>query len=214
MTTHNAMTHPMKQLIYTVSLLLAPFFALAGGNEDATTRYPVNTDSSAVTWAGKQVTHDHYGDIQISNGLITVTDGLISAATVIIDMTTINTMDIEGRGKTSLDGHLRSDDFFGVESFPTAQFELLNLNPLRSAENGANFAATGKVTIKGRTDKVSFPVTVSMSEEGARISGEMTLDRSKFDVQFRSQSFFDAKALGDKLIYDEFTIGFDLVAGK
>lgn len=204
----------MKQLTYIVSLLLLPCFALAGGNDVVPTRYPVDTEASAVSWAGKQVTHDHYGDIQISNGLVTVTDGLISAATVIIDMTTINTLDIEGRGKTSLDGHLSSDDFFGVESFPTAQFELLNLNPLRGGENGANFSATGKVTIKGRTDEVSFPVTVSMSDEGARISGEMTLDRSKFDVQFRSQSFFDAKALGDKLIYDEFTIGFELVAGK
>jgi len=174
----------------------------------------VDTEASTVSWTGKQVTHDHYGDIQISNGLVTVTDGLISAATVIIDMTTINTLDIEGRGKTSLDGHLSSDDFFGVESFPTAQFELLNLNPIRGGENGANFSATGKVTIKGRTDEVSLPVTVSISDEGARISGEMTLDRSKFDVQFRSQSFFDAKALGDKLIYDEFTIGFELVAGK
>ncbi len=204
----------MKQLIYIVSLMLIPCFAMAGGNDGAPTRYQVDTENSSVTWAGKQVTHDHYGDIQISNGLITVTDGLISAATVIIDMTTINTLDIEGRGKTSLDGHLSSDDFFGVESFPTAQFELLNLNPLRGDENGANFSATGKVTIKGRTEEVSFPVTVSMSNEGARISGEMTLDRSKFDVQFRSQSFFDAKALGDKLIYDDFTIGFELVAGK
>ena len=55
---------------------------------------------------------------------------------------------------------------------------------------------------------------VDMSADGARISGDITLDRSKFDVQFRSKSFFDAKSLGDKLIYDEFTIGFELVAGK
>ena len=87
------------------------------------------------------MTGAHNGDITINNGLITVTDGLISAATVIIDMTTINTLDLDGGAKESLDGHLSSDDFFGVESFPTAQFELLNLNPLRGGENGANFTA-------------------------------------------------------------------------
>ena len=140
---------------------------------------------------------------------------MISAATVIIDMASINTLDLEaGGGKESLDGHLMSDDFFGVASFPTAQFELTQLNPLRGGDNGANFSAQGKVTIKGRSENVSFPVKVDMSADGARISGDITLDRSKFDVQFRSKSFLDAKSLGDKLIYDEFTIGFELVAGK
>ena len=203
----------MKQLLYTGALLLAPFFAFAGG-DDAPTRYPVNAKASTITWEGTKVTGAHNGDIQVSNGLITVTDGLISAATVIIDMTTINTLDLDGGAKESLDGHLSSDDFFGVESFPTAQFELLTLNPVRGGENGANFAASGKVTIKGRTDEVSFPVKVDMTDGGATISGNMVLDRSKFDVQFRSKSFFDVKDLGDKLIYDEFTIGFTLVAGK
>ena len=203
----------MKQLLYTGALLLAPFFAFAGG-DDAPTRYPVDVKTSTITWEGTKVTGAHNGDIQVSNGLITVTDGLISAATVIIDMTTINTLDLDGGAKESLDGHLSSDDFFGVESFPTAQFELLNLNPLRGGENGANFTASGKVTIKGRTDEVSFPVKVDMTDDGATISGDMVLDRSKFDVQFRSKSFFDIKDLGDKLIYDEFTIGFTLVAGK
>lgn len=203
----------MKQLFHTGALLLAPFFAFAGG-DDAPTRYPVDAKASAITWEGTKVTGAHNGDIQVSNGLITVTDGLISAATVIIDMTTINTLDLDGGAKASLDGHLSSDDFFGVESFPTAQFELLNLNPIRGGENGANFTASGKVTIKGRTDEVSFPVKVDMINGGAIISGDMVLDRSKFDVQFRSKSFFDVKDLGDKLIYDEFTIGFTLVAGK
>ena len=203
----------MKHMLSIGALLLAPFFALAGGN-DAPTRYQVDTKASSVTWEGQKVTGSHNGDITISNGMITVDNGLISAATVVIDMTTINTLDLEGDMKASLDGHLSSDDFFGVEQFPTAQFELVKLSPLRGGENGANFSATGKVTIKGRSEEVSFPVTVDMSDGGAKISGNITLDRSKFDVRFRSKSFFDAKELGDKLIYNDFTIGFELVAGK
>lgn len=204
----------MKYILNLGALLLAPFFVFAGGNDDAPTRYPVDAKASTVTWEGQKVTGSHNGDITINNGLLTVEDGLISAATVVIDMTTINTLDLDGGAKESLDGHLSSDDFFGVETYPTAQFELLKLNPLRGGENGANFTATGKVTIKGRSDEVSFPVTVDMSDGGAKISGEMVLDRSVFDVRFRSKSFFDAKELGDKLIYNDFTIGFELVAGK
>ena len=204
----------MKQVILAAALLTFPFFLFASGNDGDPARYQVNTSESQVTWEGKKVTGAHNGDIAISNGMITVKEGLISAATVIMNMSTINTLDLDGGAKESLDEHLVSDDFFGVESFPTAQFELISLNPLRGDANGANFSATGKVTIKGRTENVSFPVNVDMSDNGARISGEMILDRSKFDVQFRSKSFFDAKALGDKLIYDEFTIAFDLVAYK
>ena len=204
----------MKQLLYTGALLLTPLLALAGGNEDTPTRYQVDTESSTVTWEGTKVTGTHNGDIAISNGLITVEDGLISAATVIIDMNTINTLDLEGRAKARLDGHLKSDDFFSVHSFPTAQFELLNLNPIRGGENGVNFYAKGKVTIKGRTDEISFPVKVDMTAGGAKISGNIVIDRTKFDVRYRSGSFFDVEILGDKLIQDEFTIGFELVAGK
>ena len=204
----------MKMILLSGALLLAPLFSFAGGNDTEPTRYPVDAKASSVTWEGKKVTGSHNGDIQINNGMLTVENGLISAATVIIDMSSINTLDLEGGGKESLDGHLKSDDFFGVDQFPTAQFELTQLNPIRGGENEANFIAKGKITIKGRSEDVSFPVIVNMGAEGASLSGTMTLDRSKFDVQFRSKSFFDANALGDKLIYDEFTIGFELVAGK
>ena len=68
----------------------------------------------------------------------------------------------------------------------------------------------GTVTIKGRTAEVAFPVKVEMGKSETTISGEMILDRSNFDVRFRSKSFFDPAELGDKLIYDEFTIGFTL----
>ena len=190
-------------------LLQTPVGATAEGGEEQ--RLHVNPTTSAVAWEGKKVTGSHNGDIQIESGYINTENGLITGATVIMDMTSINTTDIEGRSKQSLDRHLKSDDFFGVDQFPKAQFELNSINPIRST-NGMNFAANGTVTSKGRTAEVSFPVKVEMSEKGASISGEMVLDRSDFDVKCRSKSFFDASELGDRLIYDDFTIGFKLDA--
>ena len=200
----------MNTFIITAALLLhTPVGATPEGGEEQ--RLNVNPTTSAVAWEGKKVTGSHNGDIQIESGYINTENGLITGATVIMDMTSINTTDIEGRSKQSLDRHLKSDDFFGVDQFPKAQFELNSINPIRST-NGMNFAANGTVTIKGRTAEVSFPVKVEMSEKGASISGEMVLDRSDFDVKFRSKSFFDASELGDRLIYDDFTIGFKLNA--
>ena len=200
----------MNTFLITAALLLhTPVGATSEGGEEQ--RLNVNPTTSAVAWEGKKVTGSHNGDIQIESGYINTENGLITGATVIMDMTSINTTDIEGRSKQSLDRHLKSDDFFGVDQFPKAQFELNAINPIRST-NGMNFAANGTVTIKGRTAEVSFPVKVEMSEKGASISGEMVLDRSDFDVKCRSKSFFDASELGDRLIYDDFTIGFKLNA--
>ena len=200
----------MSHFLFTALLLACPFFGTNDGDTEPN-RMSVSPTSSSVTWEGKKVTGSHSGDIQVQSGFITAEKGLITGATVIIDMKTINTLDLEGGGKESLDGHLKSDDFFGVAQFPTAQFELTSITPLRSTD-GMNFAANGTVTIKGRTEEVSFPVKVEMGNDAASISGEITLDRSKFDVRFRSKSFFDVAELGDKLIYDEFTIGFELKA--
>jgi polyisoprenoid-binding protein YceI len=198
----------MYTLILSAALALTPLFGATDGATEPS-KQTVSAKESSVTWIGKKVTGSHSGDIMISNGFISVQDGMVTGASVIIDMTSINTTDLEGGSKESLDGHLKSDDFFGVEQFPTAQFELISLNPLR-APNGMNFTAQGTVTIKGRTAKVAFPVKVEMGKMETTISGEMTLDRSNFDVRFRSKSFFDAAELGDKLIYDDFTIGFTL----
>ncbi len=198
----------MYTLILSAALAMTPLLdTTEGGTEPA--KQTVNTKQSTITWIGNKVTGSHNGDIQISNGYINVQEGMVTGASVIIDMTSINTTDLEGGSKESLDGHLKSDDFFGVEQFPTAQFELISLNPLRAA-NGMNYSAMGTVTIKGRTAEVAFPVKVEMGKSETTISGEMILDRSNFDVRFRSKSFFDPAELGDKLIYDEFTIGFTL----
>lgn len=207
---HREIHITMNTLLITAALLLQgpTGTPTAGGEEN---RLTVNPTTSTINWEGKKVTGSHNGDIAIQSGFINTESGLITGATVIINMTTINTIDLEGGSKESLDGHLMSDDFFGTEQFPTAQFELNSINPVRAAD-GMNFVANGTVTIKGRTAEVSFPIKVDMSENGASISGEMVLDRSQFDVRFRSKSFFDASQLGDKLIYDDFTIGFNLNA--
>jgi len=202
--------HSMNPIFLSAALLLTPLTTMSTGGDDAK-RQVIDPATSTITWEGKKVTGSHNGDIQMQSGFLSTEKGLITGATVIIDMTSINTTDLEGGSKESLDGHLKSDDFFGTAQFPTAQFELTSLNPIR-AENGMNFAAQGTVTIKGRTVEVSFPVKLEIGDASTTISGEMVLDRSEFDVRFRSKSFFDASELGDKLIYDDFTIGFSLSA--
>ena len=56
----------------------------------------------------------------------------------------------------------------------------------------------GELTIKGITHPINFSITLN-SENNA--TAMLVFDRSKYDVRFRSGSFFDE--LGDKLILDD-----------
>ena len=98
-------------------------------------------------------------------------------------------------------GHLKSDDFFGVETYPTATLEIVSST--RFVDGRATVQANA--TIKGHTERVSFDVV----NNGDAFDAEVVLDRSKFDVRYGSDSFFDN--LGDNVILDDFTMRIHLV---
>jgi polyisoprenoid-binding protein YceI len=58
---------------------------------------------------------------------------------------------------------------------------------------------TADITIKGITSEIQFPVELSIAEDGTlTASSTIEVDRSKHDVRYGSDSFFDN--LGDKAI--------------
>lgn len=103
--------------------------------------------------------------------------------------------------KGKLDGHLKSDDFFGVENHPEATLMLTSVKA--TGKNAYN--AKGKLTIKGKTNPVEFTIAIY----GSKANATVKVDKSKYDVRYGSGSFFDN--LGDKTIYDEFDLVVDLV---
>ncbi len=59
-------------------------------------------------------------------------------------------------GNTRRDGHLRTDDFFGVEEHPEMTFKSTSV---RSGANG-ELIATGPLTIKGIAKEIELPITI------------------------------------------------------
>ena len=66
---------------------------------------------------------------------------------------------------------------------------------------GTESVAVGKLTIKGITQPVGFPITLQQDGDDIIVDGTLTFDRSDFDVRFRSDKWFSD--LGDKLIYND-----------
>lgn len=164
--------------------------------------YSVNVEKSVLKWTGKKVGGEHYGNINIKEGNFEVKKDKIASGTFVIDMTSITNTDLtdaEYNGK--LVGHLKSDDFFGVEQHPTATLKITSATAFDKNEASVK----GNLTIKGKTNPIEFKVV----KNGADYSATLTVDRSKYDVKYGSSSFFDN--LGDKVIYDDFTLEVSLV---
>jgi polyisoprenoid-binding protein YceI len=100
-----------------------------------------------------------------------------------IDMSTIIVTDLEGEYKGQLEGHLKSNDFFGVEKFPTATLHFTKVKSL-----GKNsYKVKGDITIRGKTETISFNVSVYES----KVNVSLKIDRTKLDIRYGSKSFFD-----------------------
>lgn len=159
----------------------------------------VDVKQSKVTWKGYKVTGQHEGTIDLKEGKLTFENNVLKGGHFVIDMTTLGSTDLEGEWKGKLDGHLKSDDFFGVEKFPTASLKITKVE-----KKGENYTVTGDLTIKNITN----PITFDMMVKDNTASAALKIDRSKFDVRYGSPSFFND--LQDKAIYDEFDINVNL----
>ncbi|MEL6918808.1 MAG: YceI family protein [Bacteroidota bacterium] len=185
-----------------LSLVLAVVF---GFTATATTpidgeKKEVKTSESKVTWKAYKVTGSHTGTIALKAGALEFEGDKLSGGEFVVDMTSINTTDLEGDYKAKLDGHLHSDDFFSTANHPTSKLVFTNV-----ATSGKNsYKVTGDLTIKGITKPVTFDVSVY----GSKATATLKVDRANYNVKYGSGSFFEN--LGDKTIYDEFDLVVDL----
>lgn len=164
--------------------------------------FNADVEKSTLKWHGKKVTGEHFGFIQLKEGSFEIADNRIKKGSFVIDMTTISNTDLEDAGyNAKLVGHLKSDDFFGVDKHPTAKLVIKEATEF----NKGVAKAKAHLTIKGITHPVEFEVTKKGEVYGAFI----TVDRSKYNVRYGSTSFFDN--LGDKAIYDDFTLDVKLI---
>lgn len=187
----------MKTLLLSVfSLISLGIFAtepVKGGE--------IDVEASKIEWVGKKVTGQHSGTVAIKSGNLEMANGKITGGNFVIDMTSITVTDLSGDMKKKLEGHLHSDDFFGVQSFPTATVNITNAKKLE----GNKYDITADLTIKGITHPINFQASVMDNKATA----DITVDRSKYNVKYGSGSFFDG--LGDNLIYDNFNLSVSLV---
>lgn len=160
----------------------------------------IKTESSTVTWKAYKVAGGHAGTVNLKEGHLMFDGSKLTGGEFVVDMASLVTTDDLGDMKPKLEGHLKSDDFFSVETHTTSKLVITSVKPF----NDQSSTVTGDLTIKGITKPITF--VISLFENKA--TATLKVDRTKYDIKFRSGNFFEN--LGDKTIYDEFDLVVDL----
>lgn len=182
-------------------------------NKPAATTYKVDSEATKVEWVGKKVAGPHNGFVKVQEGTINVTGDRITSGTVIIDMNSITNTDLtDAEYNKKLVEHLKSKDFFDTETYKTATLTIKD-----SKKTAKGLEITADLKIKDINQPVKFTATdVKAAGDTFTAKSTISVDRTKYGVVYNAgkgdQSVM--KKLGDKLIYDEFTLNVTLSAKK
>ena len=183
------------------ALLLLSLFGLFIINVGAQNKFTADTTKTKLLWFGDKVTGQHTGTINLQSGWLIWQSNKIVSGEFIIDMKSLK----DAGNDNNLEGHLKSDEFFGVAKFPTAKIVVTGSTQF---DKGTG-VVSGTLTIKDVTNPVEFKAVMQKKDEGVWFFANIDVDRTKYNIRYGSGSFFDN--LGDKTINDEFKLKVNLL---
>lgn len=81
---------------------------------------------------------------------------------------------------TTRDADISKPDWFDVTKFPKATFESTDITALDENEN--EYLAKGTLTIRGISQKVELPFSLTLEDEMAHATGSVSFSRMLFEV--------------------------------
>lgn len=206
----------MKQLFAVAFLALGVFFLASCGDAPQTDTdtevaealggtYTVDVANSVVKWKGAMLgIKFHEGTLKLTDGSLTVDNGVVTGGSFTVDMTSIvatdeNYQPEEGSTREKLIEHLSSNDFFNVAEFPTATFTITS---------GQASQASGDLTIRGITNSETVQNIMLVEADGVvKANGNLTFDRKKYNVAWDSP-------MKEVVLSNEIELSIELAASK
>ncbi len=184
----------------------------------------VDTKSSVVTWVGTKATDRHDGTFKLSEGKLSVKERKVVGGSFTIDINTLEVKDLtEDKGKGKLEKHLKDNDFFDVEKFPKATFEITNVVGYSKSKkddgeekekkytlSDPNSRVTGNLELKGIKKSISFPAKITVDKDGnVKAVAKFNIERTDWKLSYGSD-----KSIKNSFINPTVHIGFDITAKK
>lgn len=171
--------------------------------------YKVESSSSKVVYVGKKINGEHTGTVTLKNGTLIFKGDELVGGELVSDMNSLTSTDItDPEYNAKYVSHMKSPDFFNTEKFAESKLVIKG-----SKKTDKGLEVKGDLTMIGVTKPVTFVISdLKKDEKGLSGKTNMTLNRTNWGLKYGSQSFF--KNLGDKAIYDDFTLAVDITAKK
>ncbi len=191
--------------------------ALSVGGDQGT-EFAANTEATTIEWLGTKPSGTHFGTFPLQKGSLIVNNNSIVGGEMVMDLNALTVRDIEDpKMNQMLVRHLKSADFFAVDSFPTATFVISSVKPLeqQSMIEGINVTHTveGNLTLRGTTRSVSFPANITMDANSIKAqTPNFIINRTNWRANYGSKSIF--ANLKDNFIHDEVSLKINIEATK
>jgi|ERR1043165_199977 polyisoprenoid-binding protein YceI len=196
----------MKKMLFAIAVLAVMSFA----KEET---HNADIKASTIEWLGKKTTGQHGGMVAVKSGNLKLANGAPLSGEFVLDMTSISVTDIKDPDDNkSLVDHLKEDDFFCVQKFPTAVLTAKKFEKLATATAEANYNVTADLTIKGVKNEIQFPALITTKGNTTNANAAIKIDRTKWNITYKSKTVLGNMA--DKFIYDDIEFTVKLVLKK
>lgn len=174
----------MNKLILVMAVFL--FFSQLSVAQEIV-QVPIDIKKSEVKWKGTKMRGlgKHEGIISIKSGYFETKDGEFYGGKIVFDMNSISVTDIPKREpipRRRLNNHLKSDDFFGVEEYPEAEFLIVKV--LKKEKQ--NITVEGELSIRDVKDRITVLLEISRDNSEIRsISSKLEFDRFNWNIGYK-----------------------------
>jgi polyisoprenoid-binding protein YceI len=156
--------------------------------------------TSKIEFIGsKKVGGTHNGGFKAFNGTVELVDGKPDVKSIAVDIDTKSIFSDDEK----LTGHLKNQDFFEVEKYPTAKFVTTEIKA--GGDKGATHTIVGNLTLHGVTKSITIPATVTVVGDSMTLKSEFALNKNDFGMTFTGPG---------GVIRDEVVIKLDVKAAK
>lgn len=193
----------MEKMILSTVVSILSLFSI-----QAQEQHQISLEKSTVEWIGEKVTGSHSGFINLKSAFFLFEDNKLVGGEFEIDMNSIKCTDIESpEYAAKLEKHLKNNDFFATDKYPISSFKITHV-----IFDGTAYMITGNMTIRDIPQEITFPAQFHSHGNTFHADASLKIDRTKHDIKYGSGSFFDD--LGNRMIYDEFTLKIHLEGTK
>jgi polyisoprenoid-binding protein YceI len=157
----------------------------AVGSDDKSGPGIISPNSSKIEWVGTKVGGKHAGGFKTFSGSLEPATGDITASKIKVAIKTNSLYSDAGK----LTQHLKSPDFFGVDTYPEASFVSSKIE--KAADGDNTHKITGELTLHGATKEITFPAKITEKDDKVTLDSEFKINREDFGMTYGKGKIHD-----------------------